>query len=96
MKKRRALSLVLALSMVMTLVSPTIVSATETAESRVETIIDSMTLEQKITQTFMMDFRTWGGSDFTVMNDDVYEIVKNYDFGGFIYFAYNIKQTEQS
>lgn len=96
MKKRRALSLVLALSMVMTLVSPTIVSATETAESRVETIIDSMTLEQKITQTFMMDFRTWGGSDFTVMNDDVYEIVKNYDFGGFIYFANNIKQTEQS
>ena len=72
-----------------------------TANLRVERRLENMSLRQKVTQTFMMEFRTWddgenGEADFTVMNDDVRRIIEDYDFGAVILFAQNIKTTEET
>jgi beta-N-acetylhexosaminidase len=70
--------------------------------SRVEELVASMPLEKKITQMLMVDFRQWQtadaekATDMTVMNDEVYKIVQDYDFGSLIYFANNIKTTEET
>ncbi|MBR3844164.1 MAG: hypothetical protein IKM39_01510 [Clostridia bacterium] len=62
---------------------------------RVEQIVSSMTLRQKICQMLMVDFRNWGSTGFTVMNDQVRSIVEDYQFGALIYFAPNMTDTTQ-
>ena len=64
----------------------------------IASIVDSMTLRQKITQCFMMDFRKWNDEsgktqDMTVLSDDVSEILAEYQFGAVILFSENIKET---
>lgn len=61
-------------------------------------MVSRMTLEAKITQMMMVDFRQWGSDreDFTVMNDEVRQIMEDYRFGAVIYFANNIKTTEET
>lgn len=72
------------------------------ATSRVDEILSGMTIDQKITQMIMPDFRMWQAegessqSDMTVLNDEVAEIIDQYDFGGVILFAENVKETEQT
>ena len=61
-----------------------------------------MTLDEKIGQMLMPDFRQWkqaGESevqDFTEMNEEVAEIIDEFDLGGVILFAQNVKTTEQT
>ena len=101
--KKRMISMLLAIVMVLGLI-PAIVKAANTettVSSRVESILSEMTLEEKITQMMMVDFRDWGengakATDFTVMNDEVRQIIEDYNFGSIILFADNIKETEQS
>ncbi|MBR5293213.1 MAG: hypothetical protein IKU31_00420, partial [Oscillospiraceae bacterium] len=69
--------------------------------TRVDQIIAEMSLKDKVTQMMMVDFRKWGATvdaatDFTVMNDEVRKIVEDYNFGSVIYFANNIKTTEET
>ena len=69
--------------------------------TRVEKLISEMSLRDKVTQMLMVDFRKWGetagtATDFTVMNDEVRKIVEDYNFGSVIYFANNIKTTEET
>ena len=72
--------------------------------TKVESLMEEMTLRQKITQMMMVDFRNWdenlndsiGAADFTEMNDQVKEVIETYHFGAVIYFADNIQKTEQS
>lgn len=97
MKKRKVVASVLSMMML----SGTLISPVSAASSRVETILSKMTRKQKVEQMLMVDFRKWGSNgetpqDFTVMNDEVRKIVEDYDFGAIIYFANNIKETEQS
>ena len=72
------------------------------ATSRVDEILAGMTIDQKIGQMIMPDFRMWQAegessqSDMTVLNDEVAEIIDQYDFGGVILFAENVKETEQT
>ena len=72
------------------------------AQSRIDQIMEGMTLDQKITQMIMPDFRQWqqegetAVSDLTVLNDEVAKIIDDYDFGGVILFANNVKETEQT
>ena len=65
-----------------------------------QAILDSMTLRQKITQCFMMDFMKWtdekGTYDMTVLSDEVADIIADYQFGSVIYFANNIKNTKET
>lgn len=71
-------------------------------EDRVQSIMDGMTLDEKIPQFFQVEFRQWKQegedkvSDLTVMNDEVREMVKKYKFGSLILFANNVKTTEDT
>lgn len=67
-----------------------------TPEDEAAAIVSNMTLEEKVGQMFMPDFRTWNGSDFTVYNDEVGNIIKQYHLGGVILFANNLKTTDAS
>ena len=65
-------------------------------------IVSQMTIEQKIGQMLMPDFRQWKMegedkvSDFTTMNEEVAKIIDDFDLGGVILFAQNVKTTEQT
>lgn len=61
-----------------------------------DTILASMSLEEKIAQTFMVDFRTWNGEDMTVLPAVIADAISKYKFGSFILFANNVKTTEDT
>ena len=70
-------------------------------ENVVENLLDSMSLRDKVTQMLMVDFRKWGSSaitatGFTEMNDEVFSIVEEYNFGAVILFSDNVQETEQT
>lgn len=100
MKKQKVVASVLSMMML----GRTLVTPVSAASSRVETIISNMTRKQKVEQMLMVDFRYWDedtsdgvqNKAFTVMNDQVRQIVEDYNFGSVIYFAQNIQETEQS
>ncbi len=103
MDKRKLLQRVgacaLAAAMCVPFLAPTRANA---ASSRVEEILGSMTLKQKVEQMLMPDFRDWSmtedgaAQDFTEMNEQVAQVLHDHDFGGVILFADNVKTTEQS
>ncbi|RCS21581.1 glycoside hydrolase family 3 protein [Phyllobacterium salinisoli] len=62
--------------------------------------IASMTLEEKIGQKIMLDFRYWNGpgqtkQDMTEPNDDVKSLILDNNIGGVILFSNNLKNTVQ-
>jgi len=59
-------------------------------------IVNKMTVEEKVGQMLMPDFRTWNGGNFTQMNDEVANVIKTYHLGGVILFAENIQETQQT
>ncbi|MDF2535049.1 MAG: hypothetical protein K0R18_1208 [Bacillales bacterium] len=67
-----------------------------TPEEQAASIVAKMTLEEKVGQMFMPDFRNWNGKGFTVYNDEVGNIIKQYHLGGVILFAENVVGTEQT
>ena len=93
---------VLASAMSLSMVASMAMSGVGATTSRVDSLLSNMSLRQKITQMMMVDFRQWktadeeAKSDFTKMNSEVQKIVEDYDFGFVIFFANNIKETEQS
>ncbi|MBE6054906.1 MAG: beta-hexosaminidase, partial [Clostridium sartagoforme] len=103
MKKKKILSLLLALAMSVSLITPTKAEAKERSNS-VSTMVKYMPLRDKITQMLMVDFRYWdenttddvAQTGFEVMNDQVKKIVEDYNFGAIIYFAQNLTGTEQA
>lgn len=70
------------------------VFAAESSARSADQILSSMSLEEKITQTFMVDFRTWNGEDMTVLPDELADVMTRYKFGSFILFANNLKNTK--
>lgn len=103
MNKRKLFQKLGACALAASLCIPAMIPArAQTASSRVEDILSNMTLEQKIEQMLMPDFRDWSttedgkAEDFTVMNDQVAKVLQDHDFGGVILFADNVKTTEQS
>jgi len=89
---KRILSATLALVLSLSLLTlPTSAAISPAAEVR-----NSMTLREKITQMLMVDFRNWNGASFTVMNEEVRQIVADYKFGAVLYFAPNLTDTEQA
>ena len=93
---------VLASAMSLSMVASMAMSGVSATTSRADSLLSNMSLRQKITQMMMVDFRQWktadeeAKSDFTKMNSEVQKIVEDYDFGSVIFFANNIKETEQS
>ncbi|MBA9025329.1 beta-N-acetylhexosaminidase [Peribacillus huizhouensis] len=62
----------------------------------IDQAIKKMTLEEKIGQMLMPDFRTWKGSDVTKMLPEIEALVKKYHLGGVILFRENVVSTEQT
>lgn len=99
---RKRMKKVLASAMSLSMVASMAMSGVGATTSRVDSLLSNMSLRQKITQMMMVDFRQWktadeeAKSDFTKMNSEVQKIVEDYDFGSVIFFANNIKETEQS
>ena len=98
----RRMKKVLASAMSLSMVASMAMSGVGATTSRVDSLLSNMSLRQKITQMMMVDFRKWKSegeeeaTDFTKMNSEVQKIVEDYDFGSVIFFANNIKETEQS
>lgn len=65
-------------------------------DQRVNTKLESMTLEQKIGQMIMPDFRLWNGANHTFLAPEVARVIDRFDLGGVILFAENVKETEQT
>ncbi|MGX6446113.1 glycoside hydrolase family 3 protein [Neobacillus sp. K501] len=58
--------------------------------------IKQMTMEEKVGQMLMPDFRTWKGKNVTEMNAEIAQLVKDYHLGGVILFRENTVTTEQT
>lgn len=71
-------------------------AASPTPEEKAAAIVANMTLEEKVGQMFMPDFRNWNNTGFTVYNDEVGNIIKQYHLGGVILFGPNVVNTEQT
>lgn len=103
-KKLLGLVLAIAITVTMIPVSGIEAKAQTTTSDRVAKLVEEMSIKEKVTQMIMIDFRYWDENvsdskaqvDFTVMNNQVRNIVEDYGFGAVIFFAQNIKETEQS
>lgn len=58
--------------------------------------IAGMTLEEKVGQMMMPDFRKWNGADVTRMLPEIETLVKKYHIGGVILFRENVVDTAQT
>lgn len=89
MKRKKIMAMIMA-----TLISSSLIlgNATNTyaADSTIQAkaIVNEMTIEQKIGQMLMPDFRQWkmegedNLSNFTTMNEEVAKIIDDFDLGG--------------
>nr|WP_246055146.1 glycoside hydrolase family 3 protein [Pseudalkalibacillus caeni] len=62
----------------------------------IENAISHMTMEEKVGQMLMPDFRKWNGKDVTKMLPEIEQLVKEYHLGGVILFRENVVTTEQT
>ncbi|TKC14315.1 beta-N-acetylhexosaminidase [Robertmurraya kyonggiensis] len=62
----------------------------------IENAIEHMSMEEKVGQMLMPDFRNWNGQNVTVMNDEIAQLVKNYHLGGVILFRENTVTADQT
>jgi beta-N-acetylhexosaminidase len=62
----------------------------------IDKAIAGMTLEEKVGQMMMPDFRKWNGKDVTSMLPEIEALVKKYKVGGVILFRENVVNTEQT
>ena len=94
---KRLLSTALTLLLIATMsITPSVQTKALTPEDQAAEIVSKMTVEEKVGQMLMPDFRNWNGSGFTVMNDEVKGVIEKYHLGGVILFAENVKGTEQT
>lgn len=85
-------SFALILSVILTVCSTVIPKM----DSYIDKKVKSMSLEQKIGQMLMPDFRQWEGKNVTALNDSISKAIRKYGFGGVILFAENCQGTEQT
>ncbi|APH67107.1 glycoside hydrolase family 3 protein [Bacillus sp. LR_5] len=77
-------------------------AASSSGSADAKQIVNRMTLDEKLGQMLMPDFRNWqkeGESSpqaLTEMNEEVAGLIKKYQFGGVILFAENVKTTRQT
>lgn len=90
MKKIFRVIVSIVLSILCITVSIPVASAQGTDE-----ILTKMTLEEKISQMITVAVRQWNGEDFTIMEDEVADIITKNSVGGVILFAENLADTQQ-
>ena len=103
MKRKKIVAMLSALTVATTLLGNfNYVNAETNSQSKAEQIVAEMTLDEKIGQMLMPDFRLWKQNgeakeqNFTEMNEEVAAIIEEFDLGGVILFAQNVKTTEQT
>ncbi|NJP37068.1 glycoside hydrolase family 3 protein [Alkalicoccus luteus] len=62
----------------------------------VDGAVEGMTLEEKVGQMMMPDFRHYDGQEVTEMLPEIEQLVEDYHLGGVILFAENVVETEQT
>ncbi|MBO8163460.1 MAG: glycoside hydrolase family 3 C-terminal domain-containing protein [Brevibacillus sp.] len=62
----------------------------------VDRAVRKMTLEEKVGQMLMPDFRKYNGQDVTEMLPEIEEQIQKYHIGGVILFRENVVSTEQT
>lgn len=58
--------------------------------------VSKMTIEEKLGQMLMPDYRNWKGQNVTEMLPEIEQQVKDFDLGGVILFRENVVTTEQT
>uniref|UniRef100_UPI0028ABF19E glycoside hydrolase family 3 protein n=1 Tax=Exiguobacterium sp. TaxID=44751 RepID=UPI0028ABF19E len=96
MKRIGQFTLTTGLAAVLVSSSLPVMAEAGSSADRISQKIDMMTLEQKIGQMIMPDFRQWNGSNHTSLAPEVANIIDRYDLGGVILFAENVSETEQT
>lgn len=59
-------------------------------------LIDGMSLREKVEQMMMVDFRKWNEEPVTEMNDEIADVLREHDFGAVILFSDNMETTENT
>ncbi|MED4917158.1 beta-N-acetylhexosaminidase [Geobacillus thermodenitrificans] len=75
------------------------VSVSKEKGSRYDVIsraVKGLTLEEKIGQMLMPDFRYFNGAPVTAMRPEIKELIQKYHIGGIILFRENVVTTEQT
>ncbi|RKD69430.1 beta-N-acetylhexosaminidase [Sinobaca qinghaiensis] len=62
----------------------------------IDRALKEMTLEEKIGQMMMPDYRTSNGENVTKMNEDIKKEIQDHHVGGTILFSENVESTEQT
>ncbi|WP_369810593.1 glycoside hydrolase family 3 N-terminal domain-containing protein [Guptibacillus hwajinpoensis] len=62
----------------------------------IQNAIDGMTIEEKVGQMLMPDYRNWDGKNVTEMLPEIEAQIKEYHLGGVILFRENVVTTEQT
>nr|WP_257968034.1 glycoside hydrolase family 3 protein [Peribacillus deserti] len=62
----------------------------------IDNAISHMSVEEKVGQMLMPDYRKWNGTNVTEMLPEIAQQVKDYHLGGVILFAENVVATEQT
>ncbi|RXJ02537.1 beta-N-acetylhexosaminidase [Anaerobacillus alkaliphilus] len=63
---------------------------------KVEDMLSNMTLEEKVGQLLMPDFRKWNGENVTKLNEEIATIIRDYHIGGIILFRENFESRQQT
>ncbi len=58
--------------------------------------VSKMSIEEKVGQMLMPDYRNWDGKNVTEMLPEIEQQIKDYDLGGVILFRENVVTTEQT
>lgn len=65
------------------------------AAAQLPAIVKGMSLEEKVGQMFMPDFRQWNGEDVTEINEEIVQAIQQHHLGGVILFRENLVETGQ-
>lgn len=102
--KKRIIKIVLSFLLMLSLGLSSVSVWGAEKKTSVDEMVSRMTLRDKIAQMMMVSFRYWDEelpvgekpTNFTIMNEQVAQIVENYHLGAVIYFAQNLEETKQS
>lgn len=65
-------------------------------ENALDSMLKKMSLEEKVGQLLMPDFRKWNGQKVTKANDEIASLIREYNIGGVILFRENFVNRTQS
>jgi beta-N-acetylhexosaminidase len=65
-------------------------------EEKVNDLLKGMSLQEKVGQLLMPDFRKWEGKNVTVMNEGIASMISDYHLGGIILFQENVVSRTQT